>query len=179
MILLDTESTGLHEITASPIERQPRIIEIALLKVDDKTLKEKDSFQTLINPGIPIPAKNVEITGITDELVKDAKKFAAFFNPLVDLFLGERILVGHNLPYDVQIMVWELTRIDRLTKFPWPPQHLCTVELTQDLSGKYFNLNDLYVHYYKKPPENKAHRAMADVITLHEVVKAMRKEKRL
>jgi len=179
MILADTESTGLHEITAAPLERQPRIIEIALRKIDDKTLKLKEDFQTLINPGIPIPAKNVEITGITDEMVKDAKRFAAWFNTLVDFFLGEQILVGHNLPYDVQIMLWELTRIDKITKFPWPPVHYCTVELTQDLSGKYFNLNDLYVHYYGHPPEHKAHRAMADVITLHEVVKAMRKEKRL
>lgn len=178
MILFDTESTGLHEIMAAPLERQPRIIEFAARKISDQSLETIDEIQFLINPGIPIPSKNVEITGITDEMVKGAKRFAGYFVTIADFFLGERVLVGHNLPYDVQIMVWELRRIDRETKFPWPIQHLCTIELTQDLNGKYHSLTDLYVHYFGTNPAQQ-HRAMGDVNILHEVVKAMRKEKRL
>lgn len=178
MILLDTETTDLNQIGIVPLDAQPRIIEVGLMKVNDRTLKEEDRLTFLVNPGIPIPEKVTKITGLTDADVVGAKRFPAHYLSLVNFFLGERILVGHNLPYDVAMFKHELTRMDKLLMFPWPYQHICTVERTQDLTGKFRSLTDLYLHYFKKDPE-QTHRGMGDVEILYAVVKAMRKEGRL
>lgn len=159
------------------MERQPKIIELAGRRLDENG--DTTNLNFLCNPGIPIPKKNVEITGITDEMVKTAKRFPAHYSDVVELFLGCRTFIAHNLAYDKQVMVWELTRIGKEFQFPWPPNNICTVEHTQDMQGKYKSLSDLYLLYYGEAPNFTTHRAMNDVEILHAVVNAMLKEGRI
>ena len=55
MIVFDTETTGLPLPETAPLDNQPKIIEIALVKLDFD-LKETDRYETLINPEVNIPA---------------------------------------------------------------------------------------------------------------------------
>lgn len=175
MILMDYETTGIPEPALVPLEQQPRIIEIGLMKVDDQTLEVRDTFSTMVNPGMPLPPVITKITGITTEMVMKAKKFPAYFNTLVDFFLGERYVVAHNEPFDHRMLELELQRLDRVTAFPWPPVRICTVERTSHRTGKFLKLTELYQMLFGRDPEQK-HRALGDVEILHEVCIRLRAE---
>lgn len=178
MVVLDTETTNLPEISVAPLSSQPRIMEFAAIKVDAGTLEEISRTAFLVNPGIPIPSKSTQITGISDADVKGAPSFAACVGKITEFFLGARFLVAHNLPFDRGVLTYELTRIDRVTRFPWPPEQICTVENSQDIAGHYLSLSDLYTHYFGVSP-NQTHRGLGDVEILLKVIRAMREEDRL
>ena len=91
-VVLDIETTGL-----SP-DKGGRIIEIGAVKIDHKG-NVLDSYQSFFYPQMKIPKKIVGITGITDEMVKDAP---VIFHELPKLhkFLGNVPVVCHNLKFD-------------------------------------------------------------------------------
>ncbi len=87
----DTETTGL-----SPVEND--IIQFTAIRFDERDGEyvQAETLDTYINPGYPIPEKITEITGITDEMVKNAPtaKEAAV---RIKEFLGEKPnLMGYN-----------------------------------------------------------------------------------
>jgi DNA polymerase III epsilon subunit-like protein len=175
VIVIDNETTDLTAPEAAPIDQQPYITEFAGIKLDDKTLKETARHTFLCKPKVLIPPKAVEITGITNEMVAKCPPFVHFFPSLVDFFLGERIVVAHNLSYDIAVLYYELKRLQRVTLFPWPPKQICTVELTLSFKGYRMNLGDLHAELTGKPHKD-AHRAMADVEGLVDIVRALRKK---
>ena len=175
MIIFDTETTGLVEPEATPIEKQPQIIEFAAVKLDTKTLDEIDRVEFLVNPGRPLPDKIVEITSIKDSDLQDQKPFAAYYNTLVNFFLGEWIMVAHNLAFDRDLLKFELMRMDKLTQFPWPPSHKCTVELTKHIKNLRLTLAGLHELAFDETFKG-AHRAMVDVEALVRIVKWLRKD---
>ena len=84
-IVLDIETTGL-----SP--ENDRITEIAAVRLSDG-----EEFSYLVNPGISIPAKITQITGITNAMVRDAKTLKEVLSKL-DAFMGENpVLIGHTV----------------------------------------------------------------------------------
>lgn len=90
IIVCDTETTGLDARSCS-------LIEIAAVRLEGAD--EVGVFQTLVNPGHPIPAEITEITGITDADVAGApspeEAAAAFAH-----FAAHDALVAHNAPFD-------------------------------------------------------------------------------
>ncbi len=176
MIVLDTETTNLTVPDAAPLEQQPSIVEFAAIKLDDKTLKQVARMEFMCKPHTIIPPDSIAITGITNDMVKDKPPFAAYYMQLVDFFLGERVIVAHNLAFDLSCIKYELIRIGKLTAFPWPPQQICTVEKTVHILGHRMNLGALHLHLTKKE-HTDAHRAMADVEALVRCVGALRKLK--
>lgn len=175
MIVLDSEASGLVKPEGVPLKEQPFLMEFAAIKVDFKTLKEQELLTFLVKPPVPISAEVTKITGITAEMVAGAKSFAAHYRELVEFFLGERIMIAHNCAYDRAVLSFELRRLDRLLLFPWPPEHMCTVELTQDKTGKYQKQSALYQHYFGVDPA-QTHRALDDALQLLDIIRAMRKE---
>ncbi len=85
-VVFDLETTGL-----SP--RRDKIIEISAVKVCGGKIGE--SFDSFVDPGMPIPAKITELTSITDDLVAGAPDQAAAIKAFLD-FAGDRPLVAHN-----------------------------------------------------------------------------------
>ena len=81
---------------------------------------------------------------------------------LTDFFLGARHIVAHNLPFDRKVLRFELERLDKVTKFPWPPNHICTVEIGQKVWGKMRKLGDIYEELFGEKIEG-AHRSINDV----------------
>ena len=179
MIVFDVETTGLLEKEAAPLEKQPQIIEFAAVKLDDVKLKEVDRMSVLINPGIKLPPEIIKITGLMDGDLKGEPTFPQILPTIITFFLGERMLVAHNVAFDTGCLRHELRRLDLLTRFPWPPEQVCTVEATMSLRGYRLNLDKLHQELFKKAPEGKRHRAMADVEFLVKIVRELRKRKML
>ena len=173
MIIWDTETTGLLGPSALPISEQPYLTEIALMRVD-AGLNEVERFHTLIRPPISIPDVTIKINGIDDAMVAKSPSFARIYATLANFFLGEEVMVAHNLPFDRGMLATELQRLDRLLQFPWPSSHLCTAEESESIEGKYLKQQYLYELATGKPA-NQTHRAMGDVEQLLVVIRYLRK----
>ena len=89
--VLDLETTGFSAVTE-------KITEVGIMKVKDG--KVIDEFSCFVNPEKPIPQRVVEVTNITDEMVKDAETIDKVFPKILE-FLGDSIIVAHNAKFDV------------------------------------------------------------------------------
>ena len=90
-IVLDIETTGLSF-------RTEKITEIGAVKVKNGEIV--DTFESFVNPEIPIPEKIVKITHITDEMVKNAETIDQVMPKFLE-FIGNLRLVAHNADFDV------------------------------------------------------------------------------
>lgn len=91
---LDVETTGL-------VPGKDKIIEIGAVKVVDGCLKEK--YSELINQHIKLPENIIQLTGITDQMLYEAKEEKQVMSGLRD-FLGDDILLGHNILFDYSFL---------------------------------------------------------------------------
>ncbi len=102
-IVLDVETTGLRPF-------KQRLIEVCALKIREGVVI--DVFTSLLNPEKRLPGFIVELTGITEEMVQHAPRFAAVADSLVR-FIGERLVIGHNVRFDISFVNAELSRIGK------------------------------------------------------------------
>lgn len=93
-IILDMEMTGLNP-------RTEKIIEIGAGKIRYGELVE--TFSCFVNPGRKLNRQTTEITGITDEMLADSREFAEIMPAFLD-FIGEDVLVGHNIIFDYSFL---------------------------------------------------------------------------
>ena len=89
--VLDLETTGISHFTE-------KITEVGIIKIKDG--KIIDTFETFVNPEKPIPQEVVEITHITDDMVKDAETIDKIIPQIIE-FIGDSILVAHNADFDI------------------------------------------------------------------------------
>ena len=64
---------------------------------------ETGRFHTLVNPGLPIPAFITILTGITQAMVVEAPRVAEVMPAFLE-FLGDAVVVGHNVRYDLSFL---------------------------------------------------------------------------
>ncbi|MBR9836003.1 MAG: DNA polymerase III subunit epsilon [Alphaproteobacteria bacterium] len=106
-IAFDTETTGLAW------DKDDRIIELGAVELINH-VPTGATFQTYINPGRPVSADTIRITGITDEHLKDKPGFEhpSIVDAFMD-FIGDAILVAHNASFDRGFLNMELARCGR------------------------------------------------------------------
>jgi DNA polymerase III epsilon subunit-like protein len=121
IIFLDLETTGLINEHSDILAVQPQIIEIGLIHQWSEE-NEPRSISSLINPKVPLSEKITEITGITDEDLKDQPPFSLYYSRLCQIFMGCEVIVTFNgNAFDLKVLEFELKRINREFQFPWPP----------------------------------------------------------
>ena len=99
---VDLESTGKDPLTA-------RIVEIGIIQFKPG-MTGPITFQTFVNPGVPIPPEATEKHNITDEMVKDAPTFASIAPGIRRAFNGADI-GGYNVArYDMPLLKAEFKR---------------------------------------------------------------------
>lgn len=167
--VFDTETTGLLKPDGARLEDQPRIIEFGITQLDSnyKVVREAN---WLINPGVELPPEITKITGLTDKDLKDKPSFIEVLPEIIEIFLGVDRVVAHNLPFDWGMLTNELKRIGAQYRFPYPPQQVCTVQLSQDLVyGRRARMVELYRDTLGHELA-QTHRALDDVHALVEII---------
>jgi DNA polymerase III subunit epsilon len=121
--IVDIETTGGHASANG-------ITEIAILLHDGSEVVEE--FQTLINPGVPIPIYITALTGINDEMVRSAPSFKEVAAQVFSLLQG-KIFVAHNVNFDYSFIRHHLLAAG----FDLQLKKLCTVRLGRKLMPGY------------------------------------------
>ncbi|MEZ4874581.1 MAG: exonuclease domain-containing protein [Flavobacteriaceae bacterium] len=117
--ILDIETTGGKY-------NEEGITEIAIYRFDGH--KIVDQFCSLINPERNIQPFVVNLTGINNEMLRNAPKFYEVAKRIIEITEG-CIVVAHNAQFDNRILTTEFDRLG----YPFEKDTLCTVELAKKL----------------------------------------------
>jgi DNA polymerase III epsilon subunit family exonuclease len=150
--VVDVETTGMRAAGSD------RITEIAVVVVHGG--RREVVVDSLINPGRTIPPAVRAITNITDEMVRDAPRFAEVADQVLSALAG-RIFVAHNARFDWGFVSAEVRRARDLALDG--PQ-LCTVRLARRLvkGVRSCGLDNLTRHFGFENPAR--HRAAGDAL---------------
>lgn len=157
--VLDLETTGFSAVTE-------KITEIGIMKVKDG--KVIDEFSCFVNPEKPIPARVVEVTNITDDMVKNAETLEQVFPKMLDFIEGS-VLVAHNADFDIGF----LKHNAKVLGYDFDFTFLDTLSLAKELFPEYktYKLGRIAKNMGIKV--EVAHRALDDVDTTVKVFKVM------
>jgi len=104
LAVFDLETTGLDLVN-------DRIIQISYIKVSPNDAEGEEQRKSLfVNPGISIPLVVQELTGITDEMVKDAPTFKQLAKSLADTFTGCDFAGYNSNRFDIPMLAEEFLR---------------------------------------------------------------------
>lgn len=117
--ILDIETTGGRY-------NEEGITEIAVYKFDGQ--KIVDQFISLVNPEQPIQPFVIGLTGINNEMLRNAPKFYEIARRIIEI-TSDCIVVAHNAQFDHRILRLEFRRLG----YDFERKTLCTVELSKIL----------------------------------------------
>ncbi|ADO77108.1 PolC-type DNA polymerase III [Halanaerobium praevalens] len=156
-IVFDLETTGLNP-------SQHEIIEIGAVKYQGG--KKIAEFESFINPGVRIPAKITEITGINDRMVKNAPGLEKVINDFIE-FAGTGVLVAHNADFDYGFIRTALEKLE-IEKDDYTVLDTLGLSRAVVKDSKNHKLNTL-AKYFGVDLENH-HRALDDANATAEVL---------
>ena len=148
-VVVDLETTGHRPDDGG-------VTEIGAIRLEG--LREVGRFETLVNPGRPIPSFVTKLTGISDSMVANAPPLAEVIEGFAKFAEGS-VLVAHNAAFDARLLDHACRRwLGRPLGLP----PLCTVKLAQRLlpEQRRTSLEALSEHFGLA--DGKRHRAMAD-----------------
>lgn len=150
LIVLDFETTGLS------VDRGARVIEVGAVEIVDGRIAR--TWQSLANPGTPVPSEITQLTGITSAMVRRAPPVADVMREFAQ-FLGSDQLVAHNASFDGPFLAAEMTAVGyRVTA-----ELLCTLKLARRVYRNIpsYRLGALVSHL-QLDAQAGVHRALAD-----------------
>lgn len=176
-VIFDNETSGLVENRTLRLEKLPYVTEFYACDVDLSTGEILREYDTLIKPvdakgnQVKLEAKITKITGITDEMLKDALPFKEHSEKIKAFLTRTDLVIAHNLSFDKDMIEIELDRLGE--KIVWP-RGLCTVEQTVGIKGHRLSLSLLHQELFGEPFAG-SHRAKADVAALTRCCVELRK----
>jgi DNA polymerase-3 subunit epsilon len=161
-VVFDTETTGL-----SP-RKGDEIVQFAALRIVEGKVEEAQSFETLVDPGIAIPARATRIHGITGPMVRGKPGIAEVLRNF-HAFAGSDILVAFNAAFDMAF----LRQKEREAGIAFANPVLDPMLLAQHLDpcAKSHSLSAL-VHHYGIASTGR-HSALGDAIMTAHLLVAM------
>lgn len=156
LAVIDFETTGMSPDDGS------RATEIAVVLIREGRIV--DRYQSLMNARVQIPYFIVQLTGITNAMIRSAPPAAEVMRQAAE-FIGDCPLIAHNAAFDRKFLDAELARIDQYRR----QEFACTVLLARRLypDAPNHKLGTL-VQYAGLPVAGRAHRALADAeMTAH------------
>jgi DNA polymerase III epsilon subunit-like protein len=192
IVALDTETTGLRT-------KESRVIEIGLCAFTDGVLVREWSA-IIVPSGFTIPQASINIHHITNEIAnRDGIPIARALDQVADILRGAtigaatngsttigaatngsttigaaRLLVGHNLKFDVAMLSAEAGRIDHpLAAIMCAISQFDTCDCGRDIWGRRATLDALYLRVTGNPMGTH-HRALADAHATYEIYVGLR-----
>ena len=166
-VVFDFETTGFNAGGADSI------IEIGAVKLKDGVVIEK--YDELINPGRPLPQKIIDVTNITDEMLKDKDNEENAIKRFIEWF-GDCPMVAHNAKFDVSFLEMAYKKYN-LGTFTNPV--IDTLELSRTMDNTYarHSLSAL-VKRYEVPWDESAHHrgdydAEGTALVFHKMMKKL------
>lgn len=156
-VVVDVEATGAK----TPPNR---LIELGAYRIRDGRIVDK--FLSLVNPEIPIPRFVATLTGITNDMVKEAPVFAELAPHWLD-FVSDSVLIAHNSNFDANFLNHEISRVYPGHRMVNP--HLCTVKLSRLALPDLLNHRlDTLASFFSIPIASR-HRAGCDALATAEI----------
>ncbi len=160
----DLETTGLYPDKDS-------IIEIGAVKVRNHEVV--DQLDILVNPGFPILTKIVQLTGITDEMVKDAPSIADALATFYD-FIGDDVIIGHNIHrFDIPFVK---NAAEKCGKKLFMNRYIDTLPLSQALYPEMKSHSEEALDERFGVVNHGAHRSVNDCMANQQIYEIMGKE---
>ena len=150
-VAVDLETTGIGA-------RHEKILEIAMVKVIDGA--EAETFQTLVNPHREIPEQIVELTGIRDDMVKDAPSIEEVIEKALEFCEGYPLL-GHQLIFDYGFL--KQAAVNK--KLPFERDGIDTLKLCRLFMPPEEKKNLTAACAYFGICQDTAHRALSDAVS--------------
>lgn len=147
-VVVDIETTGVTFLSGD------RITEVGAVRIKDGEIV--DMFQTLVNPEVTISEKITELTGITNEMVKDAPTFDKIIGDLYKYCDGS-VIIAHNIEFDYNFIKY----MSRTSGFVFKNPGIDTLALAKEVVPglKNYKLNTVCKHF---EIEFLHHRALSD-----------------
>lgn len=157
--VLDLETTGFSPVTE-------KITEIGIMKLQDG--KVIDEFSCFVNPQKPIPARVIEVTNITDDMVKDSETIDVVFPKMLD-FIKDSVLVAHNAEFDINFLKHNAVTLG----YEFDYTYLDTLSLAKELFPEFKTYKLGRIAKNLGITVEVAHRALDDVATTVKIFNVM------
>ena len=148
-VAFDLETTGLTPVV-------DRIVEIGAVRF--RAGEVLDTFQTLVDPEMPISPGAAGKNGVTDDMVKGRPTIEKALPGFMD-FLGQDIPMAHHAPFDVGFLTYDISRLN-LTPADRPVLDTCTIPKGLFPHAHGYSLE--YLVEFLNIPTGTLHRALAD-----------------
>lgn len=157
--VLDLETTGFSF-------RTEKITEVGIMKIKNGEIL--DEFSCFVNPEKPIPERVVEVTNITDDMVKDAETIDKVMPKILE-FVGDSVLVAHNADFDIGFLKYNAKQLG----LTLDNTYIDTLRLSKDLFPDFKKYKLGLIAEKLGIKVEVAHRALDDVDTTVKVFNIM------
>lgn len=103
-VVFDCETTGLNT-------EKDEVVQLGAVRIVNGKIIAAEVFDTLVNPGIPIPRNSSKVHGISNEMVENAPPFAEV-RTAFHAFARNAVLIAHNAPFDMAFLRRDAKHMD-------------------------------------------------------------------
>lgn len=162
-VVFDSETTGLDPKTDA-------VVQLGAVRVVNGKIIEGEEFDTLVNPGRPIPPSSTDVHKISDAMVEHAPAFAHVCSDF-HRYCNNSVIVAHNAPFDMAF----LRRQTQAVNYTYDHPVLDTVHLSAVVFGgsAEHTLDAICARLNIEIAEEVRHTALGDALATAKALVAM------